>query len=351
MEEQCVNDRIPFFFIIGRPRSGTYLLRSLFEAHPHINIPSECPLILNLYPKYGKVKFWDQKRIKSLYQDLFLHKELENWKIDREQLLSDWLSLEGKAEYRDFIQKLYLNHHSAYEKDGVKLLGDKNPVYSTFIDKILNIIPEAKFIHLSRDYRDQLVSIENVDFESGIPSLITYRWKQANSRMLELKKQYPDRFLSVRYEDLVDRPEYWLTTMCQFLNVEYTSLMLERFNKKDAVLTNFQNKEIEKYHRSLQQPLSKSKVGVWKDKLSDDKIRMADYVAGDLAAEYGYGRMFHDKSVGLWLKSLPGIVYGKAYDQFRLLILRLPFQIYIRTLYSLQILAPVYTFLKKIFQS
>ncbi|HAH58404.1 MAG TPA: hypothetical protein DCL86_09670, partial [Bacteroidales bacterium] len=30
---------LPIFFIIGRPRSGTTLLRMLFEAHPQVIIP------------------------------------------------------------------------------------------------------------------------------------------------------------------------------------------------------------------------------------------------------------------------------------------------------------------------
>ncbi|MBI9036145.1 MAG: sulfotransferase [Bacteroidales bacterium] len=342
-------DTIPFFFIIGRPRSGTYLLRSLLEGHPGISIPTECPLILNLFPKYGKFGFWDQNKIKDLCDDLFLHKELMNWKIDKDRLLNDWLGMEGEARYTDFIRVLYLSHQSAFDKKEIKLLGDKNPIYSTHIDEVFNIFPNAKYIHLTRDYRDQLVSIGNVDFESNIPSLITYRWKHANARMLELRKQFPERILFVRYEDLVAKPEFWLKKMCVFLEIEYSSLMLERFNKKDEVLTDFKDKEVEKYHQSLQQPLSTSKVLVWKDKLQNSKIRIADFIAGDLAEEYGYSRKYKNRSFLLFIKSAPGVVYGKAFDGFRLLILRLPFRFYIRIHYSLQILAPVYRFLRKLF--
>ncbi len=34
---------LPFFFIIGRPRSGTTLLRTLFDVHPNVIIPLERP--------------------------------------------------------------------------------------------------------------------------------------------------------------------------------------------------------------------------------------------------------------------------------------------------------------------
>ncbi|WP_103919423.1 sulfotransferase [Candidatus Venteria ishoeyi] len=45
-----------FFFIIGRPRSGTTLLQSILDAHPNILIPGESPLIMRLYMRYGHLK-------------------------------------------------------------------------------------------------------------------------------------------------------------------------------------------------------------------------------------------------------------------------------------------------------
>ncbi|NQU34666.1 MAG: sulfotransferase [Bacteroidetes bacterium] len=48
-------NKIPFFFVVGRPRSGTTLLRTLFDAHPNVSFPPECQFIINLYPKYGKI--------------------------------------------------------------------------------------------------------------------------------------------------------------------------------------------------------------------------------------------------------------------------------------------------------
>ena len=63
---------MPLFFIIGRPRSGTTLLRVLFEAHPHVLIPPESPFIISLYKKYGKVTTWDDRVIREFCEDLFL---------------------------------------------------------------------------------------------------------------------------------------------------------------------------------------------------------------------------------------------------------------------------------------
>ncbi len=50
---------IPMFFILGRPRTGSTLLRTLFDAHPNVIIPQEWPMLLLLHFQFGKVKCWD----------------------------------------------------------------------------------------------------------------------------------------------------------------------------------------------------------------------------------------------------------------------------------------------------
>jgi hypothetical protein len=57
------NDRIPFFFILGRPRSGTTLIRTLFDAHPNVKIPPEFPFIPLLARRFRNVKEWDARFI------------------------------------------------------------------------------------------------------------------------------------------------------------------------------------------------------------------------------------------------------------------------------------------------
>ncbi|HAL65426.1 MAG TPA: hypothetical protein DCP10_07675 [Bacteroidales bacterium] len=44
------------FFILGRPRSGTTLLRTLLDAHPQVKVPPEYPVVLQLYKKYGRIR-------------------------------------------------------------------------------------------------------------------------------------------------------------------------------------------------------------------------------------------------------------------------------------------------------
>ncbi|MCF8232714.1 MAG: sulfotransferase, partial [Bacteroidales bacterium] len=212
---------IPFFFIIGRPRSGTYLLRSLFDAHPNVIIPTECPMIVNLYPKYGKVKNWNKKLLNAFAEDVFLHKDFQKWKIDRQRVRQKILSLEGEVSFQTLIKAVYSEYQSVFPKDEILLFGDKNPVYSTNTEKVMKAFPEARYIHLTRDYRDNLASIQKVDFEAPYPPLIAYRWRFSAKKIHRLKKQYPRHFYSLRYEDLVSAPEKNMQQLCDFLGIPY----------------------------------------------------------------------------------------------------------------------------------
>lgn len=44
-------DEIPFFFIIGRPRSGTTMLSTILDANRHTAMPIESEVIIHLYFK------------------------------------------------------------------------------------------------------------------------------------------------------------------------------------------------------------------------------------------------------------------------------------------------------------
>ncbi|MCX6283966.1 MAG: sulfotransferase [Bacteroidetes bacterium] len=63
--------KIPLFFILGRPRSGTTLLTSLLNAHPNVRIAPEFPILFFLYQRFKKVKVWDETTIRSFVDHVF----------------------------------------------------------------------------------------------------------------------------------------------------------------------------------------------------------------------------------------------------------------------------------------
>lgn len=319
-------ENIPFFFIIGRPRSGTYLLRSLFDAHPNVVIPTECPLIVNLYPKWGKTQQWNEKKLLRFYKDILVHKEFHKWDLDQEALKENLLSFTGTHSFQTLIKVVYLHSHSAFPKKEIALIGDKNPVYSTNTHKVMHAFPDARFIHLTRDYRDNLVSIKKVDFEAPYTPLIAYRWLHSAKLIHQQKQKNPGSFYTLKYEDLVSNPQHEMEKLCGFLGIPYHEKVFDFYKQRDASFKNYPDKELNTYHQSLGNPINKDKIGVWKKTLSDKEVEMLETVIGEYAELNGYQRVYKNKKTAMRLKALPGILYGKASYLFADFLDILPFK-------------------------
>ncbi|MEA3504130.1 MAG: sulfotransferase [Bacteroidota bacterium] len=338
----------PLFFIIGRPRSGTYLIRSLFDAHPNIIIPTECPLILNMYPKYGDTKQWSRKKLEQFTDDLYLHKELNNWTIDKEELRKYLLRFKGEASFQTLIKAVYSKHKSQNKKEDILLFGDKNPVYSTNTKKLFKIFPDAKYIHLTRDYRDNIQSILKVDFEAPYIPLIAYRWRYSAKRILKLKSKNPNSFYTIRYEDFVTKPKKHFAAICDFLNIPYTEDVFDFNKKKDSSFKNYPEKEVKKYHQSLQQPINTKKIGIWKKHLSVQQVKMAEAIIGKYAEKSGYERVYKSGKFLTKLKGFPGIIYGRSSYAFADFLDFLPYKIRIKIKHAGSILAVIYWKIKNL---
>ncbi|MEZ5197420.1 MAG: sulfotransferase [Bacteroidales bacterium] len=316
--------KLPFFFIIGRPRSGTTLLRTLLDAHPNVVIPQESPVILNLYRKYKDRKQWDRKHLEGFYKDLGSQGIFGVWNIDKIKLKNDLIACEGENTFENLIKVLYLNFNSIYQKGNPQIIGDKNPVYSYNFRSVFSIFPEAKFIHLTRDYRDQIVSMKRMDLEMSNPALVAYRWKLSVNSLLKFKMKYADRFYTLRYEDLVSDPENEIRSICSFLAVTYEESILT-FHNHDNFNGFLPDTSMERYHSSLFNPIHSEKVNTWISKLRNDEVRIADWVVGDTAEKSGYKRQFDTISQGLKIKYSPYLFYGKAWNLGRQIMNSLPF--------------------------
>ncbi len=335
-------ENIPFFFIIGRPRSGTYLLRSLFDAHPNVVIPTECPLIVNLYPKWGKTKQWNERKLLRFYKDLLFHKEFHKWDLDKEALKKELLSFTGKHSFQSLIKIVYLHSHSAFPKKEITLIGDKNPVYSTNTHKIMRAFPDARFIHLTRDYRDNLVSIKKVDFEAPYTPLIAYRWLHSARLLHRLKNRHTEAFYTLKYEDLVSNPQQEVNKLCEFLGIPYQEQVFDFYKQRDASFKNHPDKELKTYHQSLSNPINNKKIGVWEKSLIAKEVEMLETVIGEYAELNGYQRAYKNKRTAMRFKALPGILYGKASYLFADFLDLLPFRIRVKVKQAGSLMAFVY---------
>lgn len=327
MDKDAVN-QISFFFIIGRPRSGTTLLRTLFDAHPNVIIPLECQVIKLIYEKHGKKRSWSETELKNLLEDIKKEWKFDTWNIDEEKLEKELLGYAGKTSLKKLIRVIYLNYISHFEKKEILLIGDKNPEYALYIDKLVRYYPEAKYIHITRDYRDQILSYMKFDFTYPLISLTAYRWKRSVKKVIKAEKKLPGSFYTIRYEDLVENPEKYVKKMCDFLGIEYFPSVLDfHKNAQNTNITVSQEKYKQKYHKDLFRPIDKSSVGVWKDKMKKEDVKVADMIVGKYAEKFGYERRSKRFSLSIYLKILPLLITRRISLILNIFIDRLPYNL------------------------
>ncbi len=305
--------KLPFFFIIGRPRTGTTLLRSLMDAHRNVIIPLEGPIILQLYGKYHHITNWTKENLTDFYNDLMLENDLEfmtieNWNVDKEKLKNDLFSCEGKNSFANICKIVNGNFPSLVEKDPT-MLGDKNPLYSNRVKYLLKLYPEAKFIIITRDYRDHIQSMHKVDFGQELSAVLAFRWRKFIRTNLKHKKRHPDRFYWVRYEDFAAEPKKHLKEISEFLNIPFDEKVLEFYKYKDAVSTTTYKELQEKYHQSLLHPITTKSVGDWKKTMREVDVKISDAMVGSYAKKAGYEKKYKKSGLGLKLKLFPVKIY------------------------------------------
>lgn len=300
------------WFLVGRGRSGTELLRSILDAHSGISVAPEALFVLILARAYGRGT-WDERRVRRFGRDLFLFDRMRLWDVTRENLEKTWSALPPDAGFARRCAAVYEAHAAAHGKSEGCLLGDKNPTFSLFVDELMDLFPRAKFVHVVRDYRDNVLSHRNVPFDlNSIPAL-AYRWKRYNEAILAAAARAPERFHRVRYEDLVRSPIPVIEGLCDFLGVQSEEATLQAREREDASAPS--------WHPHRSRPIDADRAGRWQRGFSPKEIATIDRICQPLGEECGYAPAAADALRSGWRR---GVALGWAVTQSERLLFRFP---------------------------
>lgn len=222
------------FFIIGCHRSGTSLMRELLRRHSRLFVPVEETTFL--YKIFGNAR-----RAQGVFgrrQVIELVSRLSVFTVEGQPIL-------GFVRTTDLIEEM-LSSHSGFKglKDFIDALfsamarrhgkvrwGDKSPMHTIFLDRLIRLWPRAPIIHLIRDGRDVIASLQNKMRRGLEPreSVITtaFHWKYYISCVQRFRAAHPQSsILNVHYEDLTRDPEGELKKVCAHLGESYEPEML-----------------------------------------------------------------------------------------------------------------------------
>jgi len=306
-------DNIPFFFVIGRPRSGTTLLQTLFEAHPNVIIPPESPIIEECYDRFGKRKIASKKDLNVLIKFISGIRKFDYWGIDVKKLKNDLENNIDSLDFEPIIKIIYKNYISPFDKKEILIFGDKNPRYSRNPEKLLKIFPNARIIHVVRDYRDHILSMQKVKLLNSNLPLISTMWKRSQKKIFHLKSKLPEVIYSFRYEDFVKKPEQYFQNICEFLNIPFEKGVFDFHNLKQEYDKKFPNKTNSDFHSNLFRPINPNSIGKWKTDMNKQEVKKADLIVGKYAELSGYEREHRKYKLLNMLQLLPDFLYTYSY--------------------------------------
>jgi hypothetical protein len=272
-------------------------LQALLNAHPNIVAMPECMFIIAMYPSFGRIKNWRKADILRFIDGLEALRIFILWPLDKEELTMNLLSVKEFADYPLLCKMVY--YEMRKDKKEISVLIDKNPLHSIFLEKIIHIFPQAKFIHLIRDPRDNVNS--NIrGFNKKNTFFLARKWLGFNAEIENVKHDIPHKFFTIIYEDLVVNTENIFRALCEYLGVKYNeSMMNHQFLER---LQGYEGAKFyeraKKTHQNLLQPINSTNIGKWKTELNEYDRTITEIITANFANKYyGYNMSANENNV------------------------------------------------------
>jgi len=275
--------RATFPFVVGCQRSGTTLLQAMLDAHPEIAMAPESNFIPQLARRFTIGWHPSETLHGELADALLSRRRFTYWRMSRTEVVAA-LDEAGAPDFAGAIRTVYAKRAKSL---GKHLYGDKTPSYVTKLPAIAGLFPEARFVHLIRDGRDVSLSLAAA-FERGPRSAVegAVYWRAAvESGRSAGEALGADRYLEVRYEDLVADPEPVAAAICGFAGIEPDDRMLRPAMAAARVAAGYPDPSL---HRNLHRPIAARRE--WRTEMPRREVRRFELIAGDLLADLGYPR-------------------------------------------------------------
>jgi hypothetical protein len=302
---------VPIHFILCTERTGSSLMALMLNLNATIICPSEEPFALYFYPKYGAKKRWTPEVIDQFVEEFWLmaDKNLALYFTHKTALRNALMFYQEHLDYLTVVKLCYLHFYESKSKENIEIIIDKQIKYFFYLPQLLTIFPNAKFIILTRDVRDNVVSklSRNLNWQQH-PYFLSSLWQLTYDNMRYLEKTNSP-LLIVRYEDFVSQAEKTLQSICEFIGVAYDANMLqvegvyERFlaSKKDQLSADFQHR-LTDFHSGLFKLPSTDKIGQFKQALTPAEVNAIECIAGKGLRKFNYPLMGHQANRGYSLK-------------------------------------------------
>ena len=276
----------PPFFIVGAARSGNTLLRALLLGHSRVSIPPESYVLGGLALEWERVCYRDWDSLVRYVLDAFEHQhDFGTWETDLSPLAVRLDNVEPRRRSLAMIIDAVYRYYSEAKFPGADMWGDKTPLTTERVFLIERVFPGARYVHMLRDGRDAVSSAVNAGLYEGSVETACRQWLLRVRTAREFGRTIAaDRFMEMRYEDLVSGPRAAVETVCGFLGLDFQEEMMEH----EGAYTKMGDATAHDHHSKVGEPVTTGSIGKWKERLTDDQADTVERMLGDELERTGY---------------------------------------------------------------
>jgi len=273
------------FFIIGSGRSGNTLLRRIIMGHENVYIPPETYVLGPCVNVFKRHSYLDWDSLSSIILSMFAFSEdFETFPTQSLFKLAQEVKLypPKKRSLDNIINNFYM-FMARQVKPNTVIWGDKTPINAFRLHDIDSVFPNARYIHMLRDGCDVISSYLEMGRYPNIRTAAK-RWRNATTLCQNFGEKIPDRYLEIRYEDLVTRPYIIAREVCHFINIELDEDMIE----KPPEISEFGDIAVRSHYTQVAGKISQDSLGKGRSRFSKKELMEIQSLVGDHLEKLGY---------------------------------------------------------------
>jgi hypothetical protein len=293
-----VTDQRRVIFIVGNSRSGTTMLGRVLGKHSRVHTFGELHFFEHQVDAATvcarsswplEKRFTLVERLLTTSRDGFFAKVVPGkYQDEAERVLADVEGDDPVSAYKSFL-------HYESRRNGKSIPCEQTPRYLFFVKEILDFFPGACVINIVRDPRDVLLSqknkwrrrflgAKNIPFSEALRAWVNYhpytisRLWVAAVRTANRFEGNP-RFVSIRFEDLLQQPEASVQSLCSFVGITFEPDMLKVPQVGSSAGMD----------KPEQKGIDRSRSGSWRNGgLTDVELAICQHVAAKELSSLGY---------------------------------------------------------------
>lgn len=265
-------------------RCGSHALRLRLNFNSHFYSPYPLHIVdfMPLVPMYGDLS--DDKAYFRMVVDVvgLQAASVVKWAdmvFDPVEIF-DAIRDEPRSVHR-IVWELLLR---AGEKHGARVVMDKSLDSVHYAAELIELFPDMLFLNVVRDPRAQVASMNRAIIHDFDTTLNAREWVEAQHLGRALARRYPERVMTIRYEDFLTDQECTLRKVCGFFGIDYLPQMLDVSRSHEAQ----QIAQLSALWESNTSAPIVANRDKFKTQLSEDEICIIETLAQEHMRYYGY---------------------------------------------------------------